>query len=119
MRRITENEIIRIIEFLSEVETPDGDKIKNLFQAYKVNKQMTNLIEGVHALLPESLKSLGANPLKVLYSHLSEGIHSDSEETCLTKANQIDTILKFTIKKLNEEKHELKEIRNALKDLGH
>ncbi|MGI8584180.1 MAG: hypothetical protein ACR2KX_18430 [Chitinophagaceae bacterium] len=119
LRRITENEILRIVEALSQIETDDGEKIKALYYTYKANKQMSNLIEGVYTHLPASLRALGVNPLKVLYGHLSEGIHADSEDICLKKAFQIDTILRFTIKKLNEEKHELKEIRNALKDLGH
>ena len=80
---------------------------------------MANLVEGTYQHLPSSLKSLGANPLKILYSHLSEGIHKDSEEVCLQKAFGLDTILRFTIKKLNEEKHEIKEIREVLKSLGH
>lgn len=119
LRRITENEILRIVESLGEIQTVDGEKIRNLYEQYKSNRQMSSLIEGVYNHLPSGLKSLGTNPLKILYSHLSEGIHSDSEETCLKKAFGLDVVLRFTIKKLNEEKHELKEIRSVLKDLGH
>ena len=64
---------------------------------------MTTLIEGIYKHLPSSLKSLGTNPLKISHAHYSEGIHSDTEEVCLNKAISLDIILKFTIKKLNEE----------------
>jgi hypothetical protein len=77
------------------------------------------LIEGIYHYLPTSLKSVGANPLKILYSHFSEGLHSEGEETCLQKAFALDTILKFTIKKINEERYELKDIKAAMKNLGH
>ncbi len=119
LRRITEHEILRIVESLCETQIQDGEKIKALYEKYKSNNQMNNLIEGIYQYLPSSLKALGANPLKVLYAHFSEGIHSDDEETCLQKAFALDTILKFTIKKINEEKYELKDIRSALKNLGH
>lgn len=119
LRRITENEILRIVDSLGQVNTTEGNKIKKLYEQYKSNKQMSSLIEGAYNHLPSGLKSLGTNPLKVLYSHLSEGIHSDSEEICLKKAFALDAVLRFTIKKLNEEKHELQEIRNVLKNLGH
>jgi hypothetical protein len=119
LRRITENEILRVVEALSELELPESENIKKLYQNYKTNHQMSTLVEGVYQHLPESIKSLGINPLKVLHGHLSEGIHSDDEETCLKKAFAIDALLKFTIKKLNEEKTENKEIRNVLKSLGH
>lgn len=119
LRRITENEILRIVESLADIQTAEGEKIRNLYEQYKSNRQMNSLIEGAYNHLPSGLKSLGTNPLKVLYSHLSEGIHSDSEDICLKKAFALDAVLRFTIKKLNEEKHELKEIRSALKDLGH
>lgn len=119
LRRITENEIIRIVESLIEIQTQGSEKINEIYEAYKSNKQMSNLVEGIYKHLPPTLKSLGQNPLKILYSHLSEGIHKDDEETCLKKAFGLDTILKFTIKKLNEEEHELKDIRNVLNSLGH
>jgi hypothetical protein len=119
LRRITENEILRIVETLSAIEDENGKKTGQLYETYKQNKQMNSLIEGIFQFLPISLKSLGINPLKALYAHLSGGIHSDSEEICLQKAFDLDAILRFTIKKINEEKNELKEIRNAFKNLGY
>lgn len=119
LRRITENEILRIVESLCEIQSQESEKIKTLYEKYQSNNQMSNLIEGIYQHLPSGLKSLGTNPLKILYAHFSEGLHSEDEETCLQKAFALDTILKFTIKKINEEKYELKDIRAALKNLGH
>lgn len=117
LRRIVENEIIRIIEDLSKIERPESQKIQSLLNSYKQNHIMQNLIEGVYEYLPNSLKSLGNNPLKVLYSQLSGGIHEFSEEECSKKAEQLDTLLKFVVKKIREESSEVVEAREAIKKL--
>ena len=118
LRRIVENEILRIIEDISKLGTPASNKVQELLKAYKKNHQMTNLIEGIGEYLPGSLKSLGNNPIKVLYSQLSGGIHEYSESECLEKAELIDTLLKFVIKKINEESSDVLSARQAMEKLN-
>lgn len=118
LRRIVENEILNIINDLSNLDFPGAENIGELLEKYEQNHQMSNLIEGVNEFLPETLKSLGNNPIKVLYSQLSGGIHSFSEEECLEKAKNIDTLLKFVIKKINEEKSEIRDARDAMDSLS-
>lgn len=60
---------------------------------------------------------MGDNPLQLLYNQTSEGLHSLTEEECLNRANSIATLLDFTIKKINEEKSEILEVKNAVKHL--
>ncbi|WP_204346675.1 hypothetical protein [Psychroserpens algicola] len=118
LRRIVENEIIRIIEDLSNLDFPESNQIKDLLETYSKNHQMANLIEGINDYLPNTLKSIGNNPIKVLYSQLSGGIHSFSEDECLEKAQLIDTLLKFVIRKINEENSEIKIAREAMNKLS-
>lgn len=118
LRRIVENEIIKIIEDLSKLDFPESDKIKELLEKYNENHQMKSLIDGINDYLPGTLKNIGNNPIKVLYSQLSGGIHSFSEDECFKKAQLIDTLLKFVIKKINEEQSEIKLAREALNKLS-
>jgi hypothetical protein len=118
LRRIVENEIVRIIEDLSKIDRPETNKINDLLSDFKANHVMSNLIDGVYDYLPSSLKNLGNNPLKILYGQLSGGIHEFSEEECSVKAEQIDTVLKFTVKKINQENSEVKNAREAMKSLS-
>lgn len=60
---------------------------------------------------------LGDNPIKLLYNQTSNGLHSLTEEECLEKAQKILTLLEFVIKKINEEKSEIKELKDTIKGL--
>ena len=117
LRRIVENEIIRIIQDISKLENSESKNIKFMLVKYEKNHQMTKLIDGIYNFLPNSLKSLGNNPIKVLHSQLSGGIHEFSEDECFSKAEHIDTLLRFVIKKINEESSDVKSARDALKNL--
>ena len=116
-RRIVENEILRIIKDISKLDFADAEKIKILLRKYEENHQMSKLIEGIYKYLPDSLKSLDNNPLKVLHEQLSQGIHSLSEADCLEKSKLIDTLLKFVIKRLNEEQSMVLDAKVAMKKL--
>lgn len=109
--------MIRIVEDLSKLDRPESEKIKTLLEAFKQNHVMTNLIEGIYDYLPNSLRNLGENPLKVLYGQLSGGIHEFSEQECAEKAKKIDTLLKFVVKKISEENSEVRAARDAMRNL--
>lgn len=115
LRRIVQNEIVRIVEDLSKIDTADSDKIKDLLATYNTDRQMEKLITGVSDYMPKSFENLEDNPMKFLYHELSGGIHAYSEDECFDKAAALDTVLKFVIKKINEENSDLKQVREALK----
>lgn len=60
---------------------------------------------------------MGDNPLQLLYSQLSIGIHKLDEEECFDKAKSIDTVLKFVINKINSEKKNKSGAMEAIKNL--
>src|SRR5690606_12186363 len=111
-RRIIEKELINIVYDLAKIESSESIKINSLLADYEKSKKTHLLYENVFQYLPLSLQSLGDNPFKLLYSQTSQGLHNLSEEDCLKRAEQIDLILKFVIKKLNEEKSDILNIRN-------
>lgn len=116
-RRIIENEIKRIIKDISTFSKDAENKISEAILKYEKDHQMSSLIDELNKYLPETLKSIGDNPIKLLYEQLSIGLHGLSEAECLKKALLIDVILKFVIKQINAEKTELKAIREAVKSL--
>lgn len=115
-RRIIEKELVRILNDIAELNGADH-KLKDFIEEYKHSQKAHLIYENVFDLLPKSLQSLGVNPMKFLYKQTSEGLHSTSDKDCLKKAGQIDLILKFVIKKINEENSELSKIRDAIKDI--
>lgn len=116
-RRIIENEIKRIIKDISEMDFEGVELIKQGFLKYQNDHQMSNLIDILNKHLPKSLTELDDNPIKLLYEQLSGGIHSFSEEECLEKAKTIDIILSYVIKKVNEEKYQIRNVKEAMKKL--
>lgn len=116
-RRIIENEIKRIIEDISTMDFEGVENIKIALHSFEKDHQMANLIDVIDKYLPKSLKELGDNPIKLLYGQLSVGIHNYNDQECLKKAEMIDIVLSYVIKKVNEEKFQISNVKQAMKKL--
>ena len=117
-RNVLESEIHNLLTLISKVNEKMQVEIGNLMKKYSERKQMSALIEEVYKYLPASLKSLGHNPVKLLYDNLSIGMHGGfTEEECLTKAILINDVLVFVLKKIKEEKLEIQKIKESIKKL--
>lgn len=117
LRRVIENEIKRIIKDISELEFDGVEFVKKAFETFQKDFQMSKLIDVINKHLPLSLKELGDNPIRLLYEQLSGGIHEYSDEECMKKAQNIDVLLNYVIKKINEEKYQLSDVKNAMLNL--
>lgn len=95
-RRIIEEIIGELLESIEDLIEPSGKEeyLKALKEVKKtiVAKEKIALVKD---LLPSILRPKGLNPLSILHSGLSEGIHSDSDERCLELAQDIREILVF------------------------
>ncbi|MCW8336471.1 hypothetical protein [Vibrio paucivorans] len=60
----------------------------------------------------------GHNPLKLLYSALSEGLHVDSDEECLQYAQAIKTVLFELIERIDSSLKEDQALMGAVKLLA-
>jgi hypothetical protein len=94
-RRVVENqkgrlfgEIIKVAEKVGEQE----DLIAGLKTAAK-EVQFTKAIDSLKPGLPQFLLMNGHNPLTLLHSALSEGLHAQSDEECLELAQSIRIVL--------------------------
>jgi hypothetical protein len=94
-RRVIENqkakifgEIIRVSKRLGA----DAELISDLEAASK-ETQFSKAVDHVRHGLPQSLLINGHNPLTLLHSALSEGLHAQTDEQCLELATSIRVVL--------------------------
>lgn len=116
-RRITEDIIKQIIYDLSQMETPEGEKIRSAQAQFSDKHSMSNLLDAITPHLPSSLLEIGDNPLRLLYGAASMGIHNLDDAECSEKAAIINELFIFTISKLNEQKEALPKLRQSIKKL--
>lgn len=94
-RRVVDNqrerifdEIIRVCKALSA-----GQPIIDELEAAKKETQFTKAIESVKHALPQALFINGQNPLMLLHSALSDGLHGRSDEECLELAAAVRVVM--------------------------
>jgi len=94
-RRVVENQKNRIIEEFIKVARKVGAKpdVIDSLQAAMKETQFSTAIDSIKAAMPESLLVDGHNPLKLLHSALSKGIHEKDDAKCLELAGSIRVIL--------------------------
>jgi hypothetical protein len=94
-RRVIESQKNRIFDKMIRVikkVSPGNDVIEEL-KAAKEKKQFTRAVESIKTGLPDSLLINGHNPLLLLHSALSAGVHEHDDAKCLELANAARTVL--------------------------
>jgi len=97
-RRIVEETIDGLLNEISDLLI--GEELENYKKALEKVKATTvtqDKIELVKGMLPAILRPDGMNPLSVLHSILSEGLHAESDEACLDYAESCREILIFLV----------------------
>ncbi len=115
-RRVVENQKNRIFDEIIRVTkkiSPDDPVIVALEKA-KNQTQFTTAVESIKAVLPAALLINGHNPLTLLHSALSKGVHDHSEEECLELASDVRTILFEFAEKLGQALKDNAEITQAV-----
>ncbi|MDO5858948.1 hypothetical protein Q2490_16855 [Myroides odoratimimus] len=117
-RRIIEKELLHIVEFVKKVNPSKTVEIDAIIKGYNEGGKKASIIyDGIFKYLPSSLQGLGDNPIKVLYGKTSGALHEYNEEKCTELSKSINKLLEFVIEKLYEEREQVSEIKNILKDL--
>ncbi|MFN8523208.1 MAG: hypothetical protein U0821_08905 [Chloroflexota bacterium] len=94
-RRVVEGQKNRILNEIIKVARKIGaapEQIKTLEDAI-TETQFSKALESVKDALPQSLLVNGHNPLTLLHSALSHGLHLLSDQDCLTLARSIRIVL--------------------------
>jgi hypothetical protein len=115
-RRVVENQKGRILGEIGRVAKRLGaspEKLK-LFEQAEAEGQFTKAIEIVKPAIPESLLIKGRNPLTLLHSPLSEGLHELTEEQCLELATSIRVVLTELADRISHALQDQKELDDAV-----
>lgn len=82
------DEVIKVLNLNTGNET----LIQEITEA-KAETQFTKSVDKIKTALPDGLKINGHDPLSLLYSALSEGLHNHTDEECLENAQDIKIVL--------------------------
>jgi len=119
-RRVIETQKNRIIDQLIKIckQSNKYEKLIEQFEKAKKENQFSTAIGMIKQNLPDSLLIDGNNPLKLLHSALSKGVHELTDDECLERANIIRIVLTGLSKRINELLKEDTEWKNALTSLN-
>ena len=82
------DEIIRVAQKLGE-----SDQLVDDLRAAKSEGQFSTAVGKIKSVLPQVLLIDGHNPLTLLHSALSEGLHAQTDQECLELATSIRVVL--------------------------
>ncbi|MFC2152683.1 hypothetical protein ACFLSE_09155 [Bacteroidota bacterium] len=117
-RRITETVIDELLDSITDlIEVENKDNYIKALELTKKTRVTQEKIDLIKDLLPSILKPNGVNPLGVLHSELSEGIHAESDKDCLENAGHIKDILVFLINQIIQSKVASKQFTNSMKTI--
>lgn len=94
-RRVVENhknDIFNAIIRVAQTLNAPSEMIATL-NAAKKEKQFSNAMESVRDAIPSILYIKGANPITLLHSALSLGLHAESDAKCLEYAHDVRLVL--------------------------
>ena len=97
-----------------------GDDLSNYKEALEKTKNTivtAEKIELVKDLLPTILRPNGVNPLSLLHSVLSQGLHAESDDDCLDLAQQCREVLVFLVDQVRASKETAKSFTSNMKKL--
>lgn len=117
-RRITEEIIDELLDSITDlIEEENKDKYLEALKKTKETRVTQDKINLIKDLLPSTLKPNGRNPLGILHSELSEGLHSLDDEQCLESATHVKSILIFLVNQILHMKETSKSFTDSMKNL--
>lgn len=115
-RRVVEDQKNRILEAIInaaiKLSAPD-DMVESLNSA-KEESQFKPALESVKNAVPPGLLINGSNPLTLLHSALSDGLHARTDEECLQFAHDIRLVLDALSERLAQAVKDEKELNAAI-----
>lgn len=115
-RRIVEDQKSRLIDEIIRVaeRTQAPPEMIATLKAARDETQFSKAVETVKEGVPDSLKIDGHNPLVLLHSALSEGIHAQTDAECLDLANSIRLVLEELAERAATALKDHAELRSAV-----
>lgn len=103
-RRVVENQKNRILNKIITVsEKLNVSKATiDIIENAKKETQFSKAVNAVKDAIPQGLLIKGHNPLLLLYSALSEGLHTQTDQECLELATSVRVVLNELAERLNQ-----------------
>lgn len=117
-RRIIEEIIDELLDSLTDLLSEEekqryNEALKDVKKEHSAEKK----IEIVKDLLPASLRPNNINPLSILHSNLSKGLHNKPEDECLEIAITVREALIFLVDQVIRHKEDFKQFATAMRKL--
>jgi hypothetical protein len=118
-RRVVENQKGRIIAEIARVAQRLGAKPEMLqtFKAAEKETQFSKAIEAIKGGIPDVLRIGSHNPLTLLHTALSGGLHEHTDKECLEIAQEIRLVLTELAERLSQALKEEAELQTAVSRL--
>lgn len=118
-RRVVENQKNRILDEIIKVSEKISAPVESIsaLKEAKVETQFSKALSSVKDALPQALLIGGHNPLTLLHSALSEGLHNQTDEYCLEIASSVRVILGELSERLGQALKDEAELNHALSRL--
>ena len=117
-RRVVESHKDQIFDEIIKVTRKIAPDIVASLETAKREQQLLKAIESVRDAIPQGLLINGHNPLTLLHSALSEGLHAQTDEQCLEAAHDIRVVLTALVQRLNEALRDEAELNAAIERLA-
>ena len=118
-RRVVEGQKNRILDEIIKVarKLSAPEQQLSLLEAAKTETQFSKALSNVKDALPQSLLINGHNPLSLLHSALSDGLHARSDSECLEVASSVRVVLAELSERLAQALKDEVELNKALSRL--
>ncbi|MDI1360495.1 hypothetical protein [Methylotenera sp.] len=118
-RRVVEDQKNRILDEIIKVSEKVGAPIESIkvLENAKIETQFSKALANVKDAIPQTLLINGHNPLTLLHSALSDGLHLRSDEHCLEIASSIRVVLAELSERLAQALKDEAELNKALSRL--
>jgi hypothetical protein len=118
-RRVIEDQKGRIFDEIIKVcgRLSAGEEIITELTNAKNETQFNKAVDTVKLAIPQALFINGHNPLTLLHSALSEGLHAQTDEECLEIATSIRVIMAELAERMGQALKDEAELSAAVKRL--
>lgn len=115
-RRITEQIIDELLDSINDlIDEVNREKYRIALEQTKKTRVTQEKIDLVKDLLPSILRPHNMNPLGILHSELSEGLHAETDENCLEIATHFREILTFLVNQIIQSKSSATKFTESMK----
>jgi len=118
-RRVVEEQKVRLIDELQKaIDRLGGNAAAaTALDQARTENRFSKALELMAGVTPKELSVSGQNPLRLLHSPLSAGLHGATDEECLSKAHSIRVVLTALLDRIQMVTEEKSELDAAIKDL--